>query len=90
MVPRQSAIERAMWDLAERREDTLREVVRERLPRPLRWASDHPRVLRVLYRLRPAWRPTIVYGHDLGITVGSVKREDGTTAVFIHDQFWTR
>lgn len=74
------AISEASWKLAEQREDVLREAAREYLPRPLRWAVDHPHVLRVLYRVRRSWRPR-VYGTDLGVTVAMVQGEDGRMAV---------
>lgn len=72
---------RAMLDLARRREDAVREVAREYLPRVLRWAVDHPRVLRVLYRMRRSWSPRVVYGFDLGIGVAVTVRKDGTMIV---------
>lgn len=34
-------------------------AVHSNLPRGLRWAATQPRTLRLLYRLRPAWRPTL-------------------------------
>jgi hypothetical protein len=76
-----AAVNKAAWDLAAQREAVLREVVRERLPKPLRWACDHPRVLRVLYRLRPALRPTITYGFDGGNGVAVTTTEDGTFVI---------
>lgn len=75
------AINRASWELARQREDALREAAREYLPRPLRWAVNHPRILRVLYRLRRSWAPRIVYGFDLGTGVAVTQRKDGSVIV---------
>jgi hypothetical protein len=68
---------------AARHEDAVRQVFRERLPRALRWAVDHPRVLRVAYRLRPAWSPPITYGFDGfgGAVVVAVGARDGTFVI---------
>lgn len=76
----------AVWDLARQREDALRGVARSYLPRPLKWAADHPRVLRWLYRLRRSWRPVVVTGTDLGVTVMAV-RERSTDRIVITDTF---
>lgn len=79
------AISETAWNLAAQREDALREVAREYLPRPLRWAVDHPRVLRVLYRVRRHWRPRVVTGTDGELTVGMVEGKDGT--MYVTEQF---
>lgn len=76
------AIDAAAWRLAEQREAALRDAARERLPRPLRWAVDHPRALRVIYRLRPGWKPVVVIGADGGMLSIVVQRLDGTVHIF--------
>lgn len=84
-----SWIDRAVFDASCRaaasREDVLREVARDELPRRLRRLVDHPRMLRIAYRLRPRWRPTIVVGYDFGCDrftfVETVRRSDGTMVV---------
>lgn len=69
------------WQLAERREDAMREIARSYLPRLLRWLADHPRALALAYRIRPKWRPTIVTGTDLGTTVAMVTDAERTRFV---------
>lgn len=64
-----------------RREGALIDVARGYLPRPLRWAADRPRVLRVLYRVRPSWRPMIAFGVDGDITVAAIRRADGSVLI---------
>lgn len=75
------AINRAARGLARQREDALRDAAREYLPGPLRWTVDHPRILRLLYRLRRSWAPRVVYGFDLGVGVAVTLRKDGTAIV---------
>lgn len=73
----QYAIDKASWDLAGQRDDALRDAACSYLPRPLKWSVDHPRVLRVLYRLHPSWRPRVTVGVDLGVTVVGTLSKDG-------------
>lgn len=42
------------------RERAARTVAVSHLPRRLFWLVDHPRLLRLFYRLRPSWRPMVV------------------------------
>ncbi len=44
---------------AEEREREARAAVVARLPSVLRWTVDHPSLLRAVYRVRPALRPTL-------------------------------
>ncbi len=46
-------------ELARSREAYSRKLLGRRLPRALHWTLDHPRVLRVLLRFVPRWRPTM-------------------------------
>jgi hypothetical protein len=51
----------AMWAeaLAMARERYARRLIEARLPRHLGWLIDRPRALRWIYKLRPAWRPSM-------------------------------
>jgi hypothetical protein len=46
---------------AAREEALVRAALRVRFPRTGRWLGDHPRALRLLFRLRPGLRPTLIY-----------------------------
>ena len=89
------AIASKLWaSLAEQREDALRKAAIERLPRGLRWAVDHPRLLRILYRIRRKWSPTVVVGVDWadnsGTTVKMVRRKDGSVVLLASETFEIR
>lgn len=45
---------------AQRNEVMARYYVEERLPHSLRWLAGHRRLLRVVYRLHPAWCPVLI------------------------------
>lgn len=51
----------AMRRLRAIEEARARRALLEVLPRPLHWTIDRPRVLRVVLKLVPRWRPTLVY-----------------------------
>lgn len=44
---------------AEEKERHCRALALERLRPRLRWLVDHPRLLRIVYRLAPSWRPSL-------------------------------
>lgn len=44
---------------AESLERAARELLIARLPRSGGWLADHPRLLRLVFRLRPGLRPTV-------------------------------
>lgn len=76
-----AAINAACWDLARQREDAYRELARDHLPGRVRWLADHPRLLRIAYRLRRKWQPTVYIGADLGVSVAIARQRDGTMIV---------
>lgn len=44
-------------DIADQREDFARRLLKQRLPKRLRWTLDHPRILGLILKLRPRWKP---------------------------------
>jgi hypothetical protein len=54
------------YERAANREEALCTLMRRNLPRPLRWLTEHPRLLWIALRLRPAWRLTVTVGTDAG------------------------
>ena len=48
---------------AQEREDEARRLIISRLPRTGPWFVEHPRALRVLFRIRPSLRPTLEVRH---------------------------
>lgn len=67
---------------AHQRERIAEHIARENLPQRLRWLVDRPRLLRLVYALRPAWRPTIYVGTDGEFTVYSARSRNGRIAFF--------
>jgi hypothetical protein len=61
------AVRRASSDLARQREEAVREIAAERLPRLLRFLVYHPKALKAAYRLWPRWRPTVRVGVDVAM-----------------------
>lgn len=59
-------------------ERLARQVARTYLPRRLGWLVDHPRLLRIAYKLRPSWCPMIYYGIDGDATAVGMRSKDGT------------
>jgi hypothetical protein len=45
--------------LTAERERTCRHLAERKLRPRLRWLVDHPRLLALVYRLAPSWRPTL-------------------------------
>jgi hypothetical protein len=78
---------RAFHDLAVQREEMARVLIESYLPRRLRRLADHPRALRLVYRIRPAWRPTVTVGADLGVTVAVVHSADGGLSLVLKEQW---
>ena len=77
-----SAVAAAAWkQIAEQREDAYRSIARERLPRRLGWVIDRPGLLKLAYRLRPSWRPTVFIGTDGDTTVTMCESGDGVMTV---------
>lgn len=59
------------------RERLARRAALTYLPRGLKWLVDRPRLLRVVYKLRPSWRPTIYVGVDGDFTAFCVRGKHG-------------
>ena len=47
-------------NLASQRASESERVARSRLPRCLRWTTSHLRLLKLIYRVHPSWRPMFV------------------------------
>lgn len=63
--------------VSRRDNEILMEVCATFLPRGLKWMAGRRRLLRIVYRLRPNWRPTVNWGVDGDILVGVVKDANG-------------
>jgi hypothetical protein len=83
---------RAWHALAEQRELVLAALVESYLPPRLRWARRSPRLLRALYRVRPAWQPVVATAVDVAadrpVTVHTAFIKGSHVAVVLREDDW--
>lgn len=66
---------------AETREGMVRAALTRALPRRTRWLLDHPRSLKLAFKLRPSWKPLVTVGQDGDCTVEMLHTRDGVSTV---------